>query len=274
MIEKMKQGRDDTRPLLGQLRAGERQVFELLAKRKPLEEIAAKVGLSESTVSKIIHEARFALGANDDLIDDYFEMLEGWQQETGEKSAFSFGTDTLSANAPPEPSATYQKLRTLEEIESNLSPDQMRDLARSLLRLADALDQDWHPDRVQSTYLWPSSAARIEKNSLELAKRARLLVRQSELREEFLPKKLLGEPAWNILLDLFIQFSGGAKVSAKSLYVAARCPDTTALRHIERLEEAGLIERDVSDTDGRVTLFSLTKKGVVGVGRVLQRIGV
>ncbi|WP_298467450.1 winged helix DNA-binding protein [uncultured Erythrobacter sp.] len=41
--------------------------------------------------------------------------------------------------------------------------------------------------------------------------------------------------------------------------------------HLARLEEAGLVKREPSRHDARVTLYSLTKQGVIGVGRVLER---
>jgi DNA-binding MarR family transcriptional regulator len=72
-----------------------------------------------------------------------------------------------------------------------------------------------------------------------------------------------------MLLELFIQFSGGARVSTKSLVIASGTSDTTGLRLIDRLEEAGLVERSPSQMDKRVTLVSLTRQGVIAVGKVL-----
>lgn len=82
-----------------------------------------------------------------------------------------------------------------------------------------------------------------------------------------------GLPAWNILLELFKQFSGGAKVSTKSLQIISRCPETTALRIIHRLEELGFVARTSSDRDRRVTFVSLTREGVTALGSVLERFG-
>jgi DNA-binding IclR family transcriptional regulator len=72
-----------------------------------------------------------------------------------------------------------------------------------------------------------------------------------------------------MLLELFIQFAGGARVSTKCLVIASGAPDTTALRMIDRLVESGLVERAPSQTDKRVTLINLTREGVVAVGMVL-----
>jgi DNA-binding MarR family transcriptional regulator len=94
------------------------------------------------------------------------------------------------------------------------------------------------------------------------------------MRNKYLPDAMLGEPTWNMLLELFCQFAGGASMSTKSLCIAAECPESTALRHIDRLEESGLIRRFRSPADGRVTLADLTKRGVVGIGRVLERVSI
>ena len=73
-----------------------------------------------------------------------------------------------------------------------------------------------------------------------------------------------------MLLELFIQFAGGAKVSTKSLSLISGSPDTTAHRLIDRLEDAGLIKRSTSTSDKRVTLVELTRKGVLAVGSALK----
>lgn len=253
---------------------GERDVFGLVARRKPLKEIAERVGLSRSQISNMVHEVRFALGANDDLMDDYFDLLEQWQAANG-YSILGEPLHEIEVTEKVEPlRVDSKKVQALEEIERTSNPDEMRALAGSLMKLADAIDQDWSPDHASMEYFWPSTAARIERNSLELAKKATLLIRQAKMRERYLPPELIGEPVWNMLLDLFVQFAGGAKVSSKSLCIAADCPATSALRHIKRIEAAGLIERIPSPKDGRVMLFSLTKTGVVAVGRALERLTV
>ncbi|QUL38372.1 MarR family winged helix-turn-helix transcriptional regulator [Erythrobacter sp. JK5] len=267
----MNKGRKDAGHLLAHLTNGERDVVALIAKQKPLDEIKAKIGLPRRTIEGLIHSAKIMLSANGDLVDEYLAMVEDWQRETGSRlfsNMIVASPDEAALVSDPPPA---DKSRILEDIEASMTPAEMRDLAGSLLRLADAFEQDWSPDSVQAAFHWPSGAAKIERNSLELAKRATLLVRQRQMRETFLPSDLFGEPGWNMLLDLFIQFAGGAKVSGKSLSIAAGCPQTTALRHLARLEEAGLVKREPSRHDARVTLYSLTKQGVIGVGRVLER---
>lgn len=96
--------------------------------------------------------------------------------------------------------------------------------------------------------------------------------RRAKLREEIIGTELVGIPAWNILLELFKQFAGQAKVSTKTLQIVANCPETTALRIIDKLEERGLVIRSHSDGDRRVTFVELTREGVTKVGTILERL--
>lgn len=80
-------------------------------------------------------------------------------------------------------------------------------------------------------------------------------------------------PAWNMLLELFKQRAGLAKVSTKSLQIIAGCPEATALRIIGRLEKRGLVARSHSEGDRRVTFVELTREGLNKVEAVLERLG-
>jgi predicted transcriptional regulator len=160
----------------------------------------------------------------------------------------------------------------LGQLEANMSPASLRDFAATLLRLADSIDQDWDPAQVRSIFPWFSQAARIERNAVVLAFSAAKEERRAKLREEVIGSDLVGIPAWNMLLELFKQFAGQAKVSTKTLQIVANCPETTALRIIDKLEERGLVARSHSDGDRRVTFVELTREGMTRVGSVLERL--
>ena len=162
----------------------------------------------------------------------------------------------------------------LSGLAANWNAREIRDLATSLLRLADSLDQDWQPHHSRpasrSIFSWPSKLKRIESNALNLAMKARLEYERRRRRKEHLPAALLGEPAWDMLLDLFMQYAGGAKVSTSSLCIASDSPHSTALRHIAQLEEAGLVKRSPSAHDKRITFVELTEEGVLAMGEYLD----
>ena len=75
-------------------------------------------------------------------------------------------------------------------------------------------------------------------------------------------KSLFAEPAWDMLLDLYIQRHHGLSVSIHSLCVAAAVPQTTALRWIGKLEASGLIERLPCRQDNRVVHVTLSEKAL------------
>jgi DNA-binding MarR family transcriptional regulator len=85
-------------------------------------------------------------------------------------------------------------------------------------------------------------------------------------RDAMLPADLFGEPAWDMLLDLFVQQSQGRTVSVTSLCIASATPQTTALRYITLMEAAGLITRAHCASDQRVVWLTM-------VPRVLARLG-
>lgn len=76
---------------------------------------------------------------------------------------------------------------------------------------------------------------------------------------------LFCDPAWNMLLDLYIQAAKARPVSVTSLTIAAGTPTTTALRWITLLEDRGLIARAPDPADRRRSFVQLTS---FGVGRV------
>jgi len=160
----------------------------------------------------------------------------------------------------------------LDGLAASWQPRELRDLASSLLKLADAVDQDWEPPAHTSAFRWPNARTRIEKNAANLALRAREIYDDRRMRKDFVPGQLLGEPAWDMLLDLFMQFAGGARVSVSSLCLASDCPQSTALRHIDQLVALGLIRRTPSTQDKRIVFVELTTEGVLAVGRYLERV--
>ncbi len=77
-------------------------------------------------------------------------------------------------------------------------------------------------------------------------------------RNRYFPDRLFGEPAWDILLDLFIQQQRGNPVSISSACTAGGTAPTTGLRWLNTLEAAGLLEREADRDDGRMSWIRLT----------------
>lgn len=62
---------------------------------------------------------------------------------------------------------------------------------------------------------------------------------------------LFGEPAWDLLLDLFIAAKERKRVPVTSACIGAAVPTTTALRWLAVLEERGLVVREADPSDAR-----------------------
>jgi len=77
-------------------------------------------------------------------------------------------------------------------------------------------------------------------------------------RTRHLPPTLFGEPAWDILLDLFIAAERGLDISVTSACIAADVPSTTGLRWLHILEGEGLVKSEADTQDGRRRFIRLT----------------
>lgn len=80
-------------------------------------------------------------------------------------------------------------------------------------------------------------------------------------RDNFFPEGLFADPAWDILLDLYIAGYLGKDIGVSSACVGASVPQTTGLRWLDRLVELGLVNR--SRRDGRSITVSLSDEATV-----------
>lgn len=77
----------------------------------------------------------------------------------------------------------------------------------------------------------------------------------------YLPKGLVRDIAWDVLLELFVSHGEGRAVCVKQLRATAAEPPTTTIRLLNRLEEAALIERITDEHDHRRTIVRLSSSG-------------
>lgn len=105
--------------------------------------------------------------------------------------------------------------------------------------------------------------ARNERRYLALARQAYALRRKRAVI--FGNPELFGEPAWDILLDLYIAQAEGKPVSVSSACIGSASPATTGLRWLGVLAEEGLILRENDPEDNRRVLVRLTGKGVAAM---------
>ena len=79
----------------------------------------------------------------------------------------------------------------------------------------------------------------------------RKLIRAESTRAMAIGGKALGDPAWNILLDLILASLEDRKVAVSSACIVAGVATTTALRLITRMVDDGVLMRVPDESDGR-----------------------
>ncbi len=86
-------------------------------------------------------------------------------------------------------------------------------------------------------------------------------------RDHALPSGLASEPAWDILLALYIEQKG--KITVGSACRGSGVPKSTALRWVSVLEAQGLVHCEAT-TSSSVSLVWLTKQGRIMMERCLK----
>jgi DNA-binding MarR family transcriptional regulator len=89
------------------------------------------------------------------------------------------------------------------------------------------------------------------KTPERLATFARFLLAARRRRDRVFPNVEFGEPAWDMLLDLYVQHVEGRQVCVSSLCAAAAVPATTALRWIDMMVREDIFVRQPDPDDGR-----------------------
>ena len=104
----------------------------------------------------------------------------------------------------------------------------------------------------------------------ERARRIRLLQSTSEIarailvdrkrRSRIFNEGMFGEPAWELLLNLYVMDQDGPRLTIGRLIESSDLPQTTALRWLQYLQDQDLIVRREHPGDARTSFVSLTNK--------------
>jgi DNA-binding MarR family transcriptional regulator len=130
-----------------------------------------------------------------------------------------------------------------------LADDELDSVAQNLAALAERLKRGAFDE------------AASEHRPASALERAERLYRARRLRGKYFKSELFGEPAWDLLLDLFIHGERGKTVSISSACLGAAVPATTALRWIDCLVTEGLLMRVTDASDKRRIFVQLTPCG-------------
>jgi DNA-binding MarR family transcriptional regulator len=118
----------------------------------------------------------------------------------------------------------------------------------------------------------PYAAVRDAPGSPEL-RLARRHLAERRLRDAAFGAELFGEPAWDILLTLFIAQADGRRLCVTRLCGEIPVPNTTALRWVFALTEKGMLTREADPRSRRRIYVSLSREARTAVRALLARCG-
>lgn len=118
----------------------------------------------------------------------------------------------------------------------------------------------------------PAPAAPADEAAL-MVDRARRVVEERRARDRLFGKGLFCEPAWEILIELFIAHHAERDTAVKTACLASTVPQTTALRYIAHLVERGLVMRRPHPLDSRCTHLRLTERALALMTEYFSRPG-
>lgn len=100
-------------------------------------------------------------------------------------------------------------------------------------------------------------------------KRLEAILEARRLRERFFDPQLFADPAWDMLLVLYLADLKGVRTTVSQLCISAAVPATTGIRWIRSLEQKGLIGRNIDRLDGRRRYVFLMPTAIETMARLL-----
>lgn len=89
----------------------------------------------------------------------------------------------------------------------------------------------------------------------------RAIIKERRGRDAIFPPNLFGDPAWDMLLELYATSLEQQRIMTTNLCQSSAVPPTTALRWIGMLEEQGLIRKHGDPLDARRVFVALSERG-------------
>jgi DNA-binding MarR family transcriptional regulator len=87
---------------------------------------------------------------------------------------------------------------------------------------------------------------------------ARTILRSRKRRSDEFSATIFGEPAWEMLLELFVQESAGASTTTVLLHAGTKMPQSAVERWIRHLENCDLLVRRSHPVDPETEFVELT----------------
>ncbi|WP_084174522.1 response regulator [Afifella pfennigii] len=148
----------------------------------------------------------------------------------------------LTGNASLDRAVAALRLNAVDFLQKPVLPEEVASAVRRAFELINNASAAEKPLPSQPDYLRALVAARVDRQTIFKA-------------------DLFSDPAWEMLLDLAVAEASGRWISVTSLCLASGVSTTTALRRIDDLQDAGLVERFPDEADRRRIIVRLTETG-------------
>ena len=110
----------------------------------------------------------------------------------------------------------------------------------------------------------------LPADELTLVNAAKRIIKIRDARRKYLPESYFEEPAYNILLDLYVANAEKRIVYVNDACIASNTPTSTALRWISILVRDGFAIRYRDDKDARRTILEITPVGGRAIADMLR----
>lgn len=118
----------------------------------------------------------------------------------------------------------------------------------------------------------PRLLAKLVRGRTRAATLAKQILLARTARNAILNDGLFGEPAWDILLSLYVAMNEGYRMNVSAVRNESGVGDTTALRWIDRLIELGLVRRHRNPLDNRSSFVELENEGMRKMDDILAKL--
>lgn len=99
---------------------------------------------------------------------------------------------------------------------------------------------------------------------------ARSIIRTRQAMAKRFPMGAFRDQAWDLMLDLYVREIEQRETCVKQALLATRLSSTSAMRLLERIENAGLIARIPDTADHRRMIVQLTNCGRAAIDTLLD----
>lgn len=123
------------------------------------------------------------------------------------------------------------------------------------------------PERIEASGIPPPLGGNEQDMLAAIAQRE---FHNRRRRDSLVRYDLFAEPAWDMLLDLYIQHHRGQPVAIDPLCAAAATASTTALRWLGLLIEKELVIRSPSAEEDGIVRVGLSARGIGEMERYLR----